>query len=331
MRQILITKGDVNYAYDGADDITGADEITGLADGALACLEKNGTLVDDTLPNVTQDAIYFALGRTSYGPLLTPLIDIASLKYQKTAYVAPVAKVIVVGSNTDGGTTYNCNLPSSPVAGTTAEIMLIDQDKPHHDRTREKIYQYVVKTGDTAATIEAAIIAKINADANRIATAAEIDSTNHDGFSLTAVTAGNNFSVVCGGILAEADVLEYKEIKHAGTAGLTEGYASGVSTVVVANVVGMGTPAQITELELDYSTELGNTGLDSRGVELYSAASRVVSTATYTTYVLTWTTPSDNPLIPKPNMTQQLVIAVPSGDTGAGKTIAALDAILASL
>lgn len=331
MRQILITKGDVNYAYDGSDDITGADEITSLSDGALACLEKDGTLVDDTLPNVTQDAIYFALGRTTNGPLITPLIDLATLKYQKTAYVAPVAKVVVVGSNTNAGTTYNCNLPSSPVAGTIAEIMIINQDKSHHDRTREKIYQYQVKTGDSAASIQTAIIALINADANRIVNALEVDATNHDGFKLTAITAGNNFSVVCGGILADADVLEYKEIKHAGTAGLTEGYTAALTAVVVANVVGMGTVAQIAEMELDYSTELGNNGLDSRGVELYSAPSRVVAGATYTTYLLTWTTPSDNPLIPQPNMTQQLVISVPAGDTGAGKTIAALDSILASL
>jgi len=331
MRQILITLGDVNYAYDGADDITGADEITGLANGALACLESDGTLVDDTLPNITKDAIYFALGRSVGGPMITPIIDIASLAYKKVAYAAPVAKVVCLGSNTDAGTTYNLNLPSSPVVGTTAQLTVINQDKPHHDRTRERIYSHTVVTGDTAASIAAALIAAVNADTLAIVTSAEVDTTNHDGFKLTADTAGNNFDVVCDGILANADVLEYKEIKHAGTAGVTAGYSAGLTAVVVANSLGSGTPAQIRELELDYSTELGNTGLQSRGVDLYSAASRVVSSATYTTYFITWTTPSDNPLIPKANMTQQLVIAVPSGDTAAGKNIAALDAILASL
>lgn len=334
MRQILIAKSTIDYGLSTATgDIAGANALDLLADGSIVCLEKDGTFVDDTTPTITQDAIYFALGRTTGGPVITPLIDIASMTYEKKVYVAPVAKAICLGSTTNGGTTYNLNIPSSPTVGTSALLTVIDETKPFDNRTREKIYEYVVKTGDTAASVAAGIIAKVNADANRIVNATEIDATNHDGFYLTAITAGNNFNVSCGGILANADVLGYKEIIFAGTAGVTAGYNAAITTatVVVANVVGTGTSAQILELERDYSTERGNTGLQDRGVSMYTVAERTVSGGTYTTYVITWTAPNDNPLIPKANMTQQLIIAAPSGDTGAGKTCAALDAILASL
>lgn len=329
MRQLFITKGTVDYAYKTAGDIAGYNELNLLADGALACLLSDGTLVDDTLPNVTTSEIYFALGRTSNGPLVTPLIDIASMAYKKTAYTAPAAQIMVIGSTTDQGTTYNLNL-STPVVGTTASITIIDETKTFDNRTREKEYQYVVKTGDTVALIAAGIIAKINADATGIVTAAMVDTTNSDGFKLTADTAGNKFNVTCGGILANADVLGYNEIVFAGTAGITAGPTTSLA-VVAANNIGQGTPAQIAELEADFSTEMGNTGLQDRGVSLYTTASRVVAGATYVQYNITWTKPDNNPILPKLPVVQQLVIAVPSGDIGAGKHIAALDSILASL
>lgn len=331
MEQILITKGTVDYGLStSTGDIAGANEIDLLSDGSLVCLESDGTFVDDTTPNITKDAIYFALGRTGKAPLLTPHIDLASLTYNKLAYTAPVAKVMVVGSNTNGGTTYNCNLPTSPTVGTVARIMIIDETKPEHDRTRERIYEYQVKSGDTAASVEQAIIAKINADTKRIVNAAEVDATNHDGFKLTAITAGNNFNVSCDGILINADVLGYNEIVYAGTAGITAGPTT-LNTVVVANNIGQGTYAQIAAAEKDASTEMGNMGVQSRGVDIFTLNSRAVLGATYVQYVLTWIAPNDNPLIPKANMRQTLTIAVPSGDTAAGKHIAALDAILASL
>lgn len=330
MKQILITKGTIDYAATTGAALTGANNVDLIADGALICVESNGTLVDGTTPTITQDAIYFVMGRTGKAPLITPHIDIASLSYNKLAYTAPVAKIMVVGSPTNGGTTYNLNLPSSPTVGTVASIMLIDETKPHEDRTREKVYEYQVRSGDTAASVAAAIIAKINADANKVATAAEVDTNNHDGFTLTATTAGNDFNVSCDGILINADILGYNELLVAGTAGLTAGVIS-LTSPVTKNNIGQGTSAQILEAELDFSTEMGNTGLQSRGVNLFNFNQRTVAGATYVQYELTWTTPSDNPLIPKANMTQSLSIAVPSGDTGAGKHIAVIDAILASL
>lgn len=331
MRQLLVTKGTIDYGLSTATgDISGANQLDLLADGSLVCLESDGTFVDDTTPNVTKAAILFALGRTTNGPLVTPLIDIASMAYKKTAYTAPAAKVMVIGSTTNAGTTYNCNLPSSPTVGTVATLTVVDESKPFDHRDRERTYEYQVKTGDTAATVEVALIAKINADSLRIVNALEVDATNHDGFKLTGITAGKNFNVACGGILVNADVLGYNEIINAGTAGITAGATTGLA-LAAPWVPGFGTSAQIAEIELDYSTELGNTGLQAQGNNLFNLRSRVVSGATYVTYIITWITPNDNILIPKPNMTQMLMIAVPSGDTGAGKTIAALDAILASL
>lgn len=330
MKQILITKLNVDYGASTGATITTSDGINLLADGALACFESSGAIVDGASPSVSSPAIYFALGRTGKSRLITPLIDLATLKFTKLAYTAPAAKVIVVGSPTDGGTTYNINIPSSPTVGSIASVMLINQSKPHHDRTREKTYEYQVRLGDNAASVATAIVAKINADASKIATAAMVDTTNKDGFKLTAVTAGVDFSVVCGGIMINADVLGYNEVLNAGTAGITKGRIS-LTTPVVAQNPGQGTYAQILGMEEDYSTELGNNGVPSKEVNLFTLNSRAVVGETYVQYELTWTMPNDNPLIPKANMQQSLTIAVPSADTGTGKIITALDAILAAV
>lgn len=328
MRQILIGKGTINYGLStSTGDIAGAWELDKLSDGSIVCLEKDGTFVDDTLPVISNDSFYFALGRTGLPPVISPLIDIATLNWEKSVYVAPVAKVMVVGTNESGVTTYGLNLPSSPVAGTVAGIQIVDLSKHFSDNTRYHNFEHLVVTGDTATTIMNGLLAKVNADA--FVTMAQIEAGK--GFSFTAATAGKDFSINCSGILANADVLAYKDIVFAGTSGLTAGYANGLTTALTANVFGVGTSTEIAGLEADYSTELGNTGLQDRGVSLFTGSTRTVAGATYTKYILTWQTPNDNQLMPKNNPVQTLVIAAASGDTGAGKLCAALDAILASL
>jgi hypothetical protein len=61
---------------------------------------------------------------------------------------------------------------------------------------------------------------------------------------------------------------------------------------------------------------------------MFTSPARTVAGATYTQYFITWTKPNDNPLIPKANMTQLLVIAVVSTDS---VLIGILDTILAAM
>jgi hypothetical protein len=324
MRQLFITKGVIAYGLSTAGGtIAGGNVINLLADGAIAALHADGSLVDGTTPAITESSVYFALGRTSLGALVSPLIDTASMAYKKTAYSAPVAEVMAVGNVVAGATTYSLNLPSQPVAGTVATLTVVDETKPFYDRTRAYTYEYRVVASSSPAIVQAGLIAKINAHAGRVVNAAEVDSTNHNGFKLTAITAGKKFNIYCGGILSSADVLGYNEVVVAGTPGI-----SATTTVVVANRVGTGLATEIALMEQDYSTEYGNIGLQDRGVSMFTSPARTVAGATYTQYFITWTKPNDNPLIPKANMTQLLVIAVVSTDS---VLIGILDTILAAM
>jgi hypothetical protein len=328
MRQIFVTKSTVDYGLStSTGDIAGMNELDKLENGALVCLDADGAFVDDANPAITTSGIYFALGRTGLPPVISPLIDIASLNYEKSAYVAPVAKIMVLGTNVSGETTYGLNLPSSFTVGTEAGIHIVDASKSHGDTSRYHDFTTNVRSGETATTLMARLLALVNAD--NFVTMASIEAGK--GYSLTADTAGKEFSVNCSGILEYADVLGYKEVVYAGTAGVASGDTQGLTTVVRANVFGVGTYAEIAALEADYSTEMGNTGLQQRGVALYTGSFGAVSGGTYTTYKLTWQAPGHNVLMPENNPIQLLVIAIPSGETGAGEDCTAMDNILASL
>lgn len=330
MELTLITKGTLNYAAGLTAGTSTINNINSLTDGALVALDSNGKTLSGTSPQINTDAFYFALGRTTGGPKLSRWIDRKSMKWTKTAYTAPAAKVMVLGTNVDTVTTYNLNLPSVIVEFDIAGVRLVDLDKPVYDTTRYIDAEVTMRGGETATQVVAKVIAAMNADAkfSSLVTAAQIDADN--GISITGKTAGFNFSLEPYGILSDADVLAYNEIVRAGTVGLNAGPAS-ITTVVVALEKGKGTPADITALELEASTYSGNANSNYRPSEKWSVPTRVVSTETYVQYIITWTTPNDNELVPKQNMQQELCIAVPSGDTGAGKTILALETILSSM
>jgi len=326
MKQMFIAKAGVAYASKvGGGTIAGVAEITSLVEGAIAVFTENGILVAGSETEFASKSIFFGTMRDGV-PVFSRRFY-RPLDYTKLAYVAPAAKVVVVGSNTNGGITYNLNLPSSPVVGTSGSVMIIDRARPFNDKRREKIYEHTATTGETAATFAAAIIAKINADPKGFVTAAEVDVTNHDGFKITADTAGHDFAVACGGILANADVLEYQNIVVAGTGGIVQGYNSGLTTVVVQHKTGRGTSAQILATETEYASMDGDGPLAKTNQNLYSWAS-AVEAVNYTTYVMRSSVPNDNVLIPKANMTLEFQLAIPTTLYDAGETGTLLDVIL---
>jgi hypothetical protein len=235
-----------------------------------------------------------------------------------------------VGSNTNAGTTYGLNLPSSPVIGTSASLTVIDRTKPFDHLNRSKTFEVVVGIGDIRQTIVAALIAKINAYSKGIVTAANVDTTNHNGFKLTAKVAGKDFTVVCGGILSNADVLEYQRIVNAGTAGLSAGDAQGLTTTVVKQSLGRGTVAQIAGLETEFAPMDGDGPREKQLQNLYTAPTGVVIGETYAVTTLRSVVPNDNVLIPKENMTTELQLAIPATEYGVGESGTLLDAILAA-
>jgi hypothetical protein len=328
MKQTLIAIDGLLYGtkIDNSTAIAGIWEIDDLQNGTLAVFDGDGTLIDGSTPVVETDTILFALGAdggTNVSTIVSPVIDRTSLSVTKNVYVAPVAKVMVIGNYTTG-VTYNLNLPTL-TAGLTGSIKLVDLTKDHYDTSRYINYEYTIKSGETATSLVTAIVALINADTDGIVTADVTDADN--GFSLTSKTAGKDFSATAEGVFADADVLEYKNIVRAKTAGLTVGYTSGLTATVVANVTGNGTYAQILELEKDSVVERGNSNFPAYNDLFFKEVSRAVSGKTYTVYTLTFRTPADNLLKPQNNPIQMLNIAIVSDDTTAGLNITCLDAI----
>ena len=329
MKELFVIKGSTAYAAKvGGGLIASRDEVNSLVEGALAVFTMDGTLVEGDETSFTTPALYFAT-KLNGVPKISQRIY-RPFEFFKSTAVSAAAKVMVVGSNTNAGTTYGLNLPSSLVVGTTAGIVIDDPDLPYENQTHKKPYEVMVQTGDTRATLVARLIAKINADVNRLATAAMVDTTNSNGFKLTSVDATKNFTVSCRGILVNADVLEYKRIVNAGTAGLTPGFVNGLTTVVVAYTQGRGTAGQILETETEYAPMDGDGPREKQGQNLYNQISGVVSGEAYVTSIIRSKVPSDNPLIPKNNFVTELEIAIPSSEYGTGEAGTLLDAIVAA-
>ncbi len=321
MRDLIIGKS-VAYASDGdASTIAGVWELDDLADGAIAIVDNEGTLIAADAASITKPyvEIYTKLGTvTKKGGF--PLY-VGQTTYNKLAYAAPVAAVKYVGSDQDTSAgSYSLNLPATISAGDKVGISITDMSKPVHvvGRTREYIYTVVtgdLLTGQTSANIIARLVALINADPFRCVTAAAVnDGTDNDGIKLTAKTAGKDFNVgLMEGVLENADLVSYKEVNGVYTSG---------STTAVANNSGHGTYASILE---DYKATASRDGNQQYMIYqdlLFDGSSGLSTTGTYTTYVFKTKVPNTDEISVSNSPDIALVIAVPSGATG---VIAALD------
>lgn len=319
MEKLLITLATVDY---NTTALAGSWELETLTNGELLCMDQAGTAVDMLAPAIATDEMYFAVGRTGTAET-SPMINIATLEWNKQDYTAPVAKVMYIGD--DGSSTYGLHMPTPLVTGDVASIRLVDKSKLHFDTERTIDVEYVVQDGDTTSTVAANFFAAINANtraAALVTAAASSTTVGNLGISLTGVTAGVDFTASCGGILGDADIVQYQNVNGTYTA---------AETTPTATVTGYGTAAQLTALELAYSPHEGNNNSNLfRGV-LYSKTTNVVAAETYTCYTLMWRNVSNKNLIQETNVQQTLVIAIPSGETGAAESITAMDNILASL
>lgn len=319
MKDLIIAKNSVTtYAYGATSG--GFDNINSLADGAISFLEDNGTLISSTVPAPTRDYFMVCLGRTTDGVKKSNLIYRPELTYEKVAYTAPVAKVMTLGNNSSAqGVNLALTTITASTAGSVVGVIIEDLEKPVYDNSRKMRYEYVTKEGDTHAIMIAGIIAKITADANKIATVAAY--TSNYGLVFTGVTAGYNFRAVGFGLLEDAYILEYKKVNGAYNASST-----GSESVAVHK--GYGTAAQISILEQLCSAEDGNTNRVEFADKMWTVSSRVEA-LNYDVYVLRWRNPRTGDIHPlsAPDL-QELYIAVTTGNTNIS---GAIDTILASL
>lgn len=324
MRDIFIGKGTVAYGAGTTLATGGAWTIDTLTTGAIVFLKENGSIVDGTTPVAESDVAgaYITVQQKTPNGINKGSVPLyrKGFTYTKQLYVAPVATVKFLGSDDTLG---SLNLPSSLTVGATVGLTIIDKSKNSWDTSATHSYSFNVVSGDSltglvSPNIIVKLIAKINADPNRIVDALIVDdTTNATGIKLTARTAGKDFTVAqISGVLQNATVVEYKRIDN-------EYNAS--STTAVVNVPGNGTSAQVLALEKEIRTHDGyNPVIANKGL-MWDTDYMTVSGATYTIYTLHSVAPQDS-IARDANYPVEVVLAVASGDSA---LIAILDEVLA--
>ena len=279
--------------------------IASLAEGAFVLIDKDpqsanyNKSVDIAAASAPTSlpAKFIIVTKSKNGLKYSSLITTANCTATNLAYSAAVAKIIFVGNQTDGGTTYALNLPTL-AAGDLAGITVINNAKPIGAFSREKGYTYEVKAGDDGADIVAGLVAAVNADSNRIVNAAVAYSGAIDGFKLTGITAGSNFQVAPIGVLRSADITDQAEGVEVATA--------------------QGNEAQMKDLE---KFDLIERGLDNaRLSELTTWVTDVATSGTYDQLVIRGKAEQVRPFNGGENEDVELTIAVLSTLTAASTT-----------
>ncbi len=294
--------------------------VKNLAVGEVGVYNTTGALVlgNAVLPAALNEFEIY-VGSAGVETQRSPVINRHTMKVSRQVYVAPVAKVMVVGDNTNtiGGVSPSLNLPNPVIGGSTAEITITDLSKPFEDKKKDKVYSIVCTSAESKASILARLAAKVNADVNRIVTAAVLD--NNTGLSFTSRLAGREFTVICGGILGNADVLAKGlgandlDVIFSSITGFNLGNngAGAAAVTVLANNVGAGTAAWVAKQESDFATEKGDIKSFLYSDLLYTEPSLAANVA-YDVYLFEWQAANDNILMPKNNFVQMLYLAVPN-------------------
>lgn len=321
MKQILVNKSIAYAAKTGGGTISGINELNLLDTGAVAAFTEDNILI--TAGNVvtaTSDKKYFyiAVGNQAAGSktYVSSLIPRMLLDYRKQAYVAPVQLVKYIGyDGTTAGSALNLPFVTAVNADTfeadgktkaSAFIKIIDTTPGLRTmgtvfETEIASYEHIVKVGDTATIIIADFVAKINANPNTIVTAAAV--TTPFGISLTAIGVGTTFSVALGGILVNATKEE------------PEGSTTASVGASVAMKFGEGTSAQLSALELTYSTERGNTNQIWIPQFYYNVPTNIVAGTTYDTYIFMWNGKRTTSLGGQETYRYEVLVALPVGST----------------
>lgn len=293
MKQLMVISHDT-YAQ-GLTVTTGdIDTIASLAVGAYAIVDKDPeSATYDIFRSMAQDANSITLPAkfqfvtmTANGLKWSPIITKANATCVAQAYVAPQAKTMTLNNtiaNIDVGKMYG--------------FVVTDLSKPTHILSRNRTYTYTAVSGDTEATINAALIALVNADSLAIVTA----SATAD-ILLTGDTAGVAFEVSLVGDLRGQSVI----------------------SITQAVITGTGTAVQLAAYERECNIERGDGNYRTDGDLFFSAVSEVNTSTpgTYDLYIFHYTTPMLRPIINNANVEQELVLAllVSLSDSGNDKS-----------
>lgn len=308
MRDIIIGK-DIAYALSTAGGvIAGSWAADLLTDGGIAIVNNAGTIVAHNAANLNGIPYVNILTKSGTHNKTSFPLQVGKTKYSKRAYVAPVAKVMALGSEAAAAAGNKAlNLPATLSVGDVIGIGVVNLSLPVENTSRYKEYTITAVAGDLltgvgANNIITKLTAKINADANRIvqAVAHNDGAGNNDGIKLTSKTAGQVFGMYhVDGILKDADI-----------------------SIITDVTLGSGTVADIIELHQATKSRDGNNSYRTDNDIMFTGANQIVAGTTYTTYVFTTEVPNTDVISQSNKPPMELVIAVPSGSAA---VIAAID------
>ncbi|PHS35725.1 MAG: hypothetical protein COA82_03680 [Alkaliphilus sp.] len=341
MNKLLIPKAGVVYALStGGGEISGIDELHLLAEGAVAVFSDDGVMLPAIAPSSSaldnKFGFYmvvgvakgndgaFALGASNTTftyPRIYPIVSKNAYNQTKTAYRAPVAKVLKVGFEaTVAGS--NLNLPAVLVAGTVANMRIYRETNeetstplggrmisttPVIDAIRVEEF---VQVGDTQLILMTRIAATINAHpANQFEGGSWVTATvtGTVAADLALVLTGNyfnqDFGVTLDDILISASDNTTTELDY-----------------------GHGHWKQIAERWDQSEIEFGDGKFAFRNNFFYSVANPV-ETNNYLTYSFDWTVANVNAINTNNPTNQTLTVAVTTGDA----LVAILDLIFAAV
>lgn len=302
MKQVIISRNIAYAAKLGGGTITSPNDV--LDTGAIAVFTEKNELV--TVANaatilVDKKKIYVAVGNQldpNSKTIITVPIPRFGSDYAKKAYTAPVKQVKYIGfDGTTSGTALNY---PTLVAGDSSFLKIIDTTLALRTiATDFKRYEVVIKSGDTAATITAAMVLAINNDPESIVVAAGV-STN-TGISLTSKLFGATFELAIDGALGNATIVEAESTTTPG--------------VAVAPTYGEGTYDLVLGLEDLANVERGDTNRLIQQNKWFHINSLAVAGTTYNVYTIVWTGRRPMALGEQTTYMQEVKICVPSSGT----------------
>ena len=258
-------------------------------------IRRNAAAVSFSTPLEPDEDVFFILNEG--GELIRSNNISPNFNWSLTAYAAPVVQVGTIGGVAVSTLPLVANI--ADYLGGYFSLSIINLSLPVEDSRRYRNYEVRVELGDTIASLVTGLVAEIQADADRIVNAAVVSVVaGNEEISLTAITAGVGFSAIPGDIMRDMPVDDVA-----------------AATAVVANVVGVGLPAQLTAYAEDAATHLGYNSQSIVKDNLHSRDFTVPVPAVggngYDVYVLQWTARRDDKLgsvDQKP--VQELLIAV---------------------
>lgn len=243
----------VNALYAASSgSVATIDKAINLDRGAIAFYDANGTLIPDTVSSpadIVGTVVNAVLGVGDGKVININDITRSTLHYNYTPYAAKALKKMGIGGD---GANYSLNLPSTIPAGAVAILHIYNKTQLNDSMTYKEVV-VPVATGASAADVVNAVVSAVNKIYNGFITASPVATDKGISFVANA-TPGFDFVVTVGGILANADILEFNLVNHAYLA-----YAVNV----VAYGVGNGTQAQVKAAEDYFFATRGDGNYDN--------------------------------------------------------------------